>query len=103
AVGTGAGGRGLARAGVGGNSRNGNGDITLDDGSVVEGTVRYSKPSGWHWSASRDPRVVIGRDSEVRGELVFEREVELYVHESAKIGKVTGATVQRYSGNRPPR
>jgi len=70
---------------------------------VVEGNVRYSKPSGWNWSASRDPRVVIGRDSEVRGELVFEREVELYVHESAKIGKVTGATVQRYSGNRPPR
>ena len=35
----------------------------------------------------------------VDGPLVFEREVELYVHNTAKIGAVTGATARcRYDG-----
>jgi hypothetical protein len=33
---------------------------------------------------------------------VFEREVKLFVHDSARIGRVTGATAVRYSGERPP-
>ena len=35
--------------------------------------------------------------------LVFEREVKLYVHASARIGSVTGATAQRYDGANPPK
>ncbi|KAA2284588.1 hypothetical protein [Arenimonas fontis] len=93
----------LRRAVVGGGIHSVNGDLTLEDGSVVRGGIRYEKPKGWNWSGSRDPRVVIGRDSEVVGEMVFEREVELFVHETARIGKVTGATAQRYSGDQPPR
>jgi hypothetical protein len=38
----------------------------------------------------------------VDGPLVFEREVKLYVHDSARIGQVSGATVVHYSGDRPP-
>ena len=34
--------------------------------------------------------------------LVFEREVKLYVHSSARIGKVTGATAIAYSGEHAP-
>ena len=30
-------------------------------------------------------------------------DIELYVHESAKIGAVTGATAKRYTGNPPPK
>ena len=30
---------------------------------------------------------------------MFEREVELYVHETAKIGAVTGATAVRFDGD----
>ena len=38
----------------------------------------------------------------VEGELVFEREVTLYVHQTARIGKVTGATAIPFSGARAP-
>ena len=92
----------MTRAVVGGDIENVNGDLTLEDGSVVEGSIRYRKPHGWNWSGRRDPRVVIGANAEVKGEMVFEREVELFVHETAKVGKITGATAQRYTGNKPP-
>ena len=39
----------------------------------------------------------------VEGPLVFEREVKLYVHSSARIGHVTGATAVSYSGAQAPR
>ena len=42
--------------------------------------------------------MIIGPNARVDGPLVFEREVELYVHDSAKIGPVTGATAVRYDG-----
>jgi hypothetical protein len=34
--------------------------------------------------------------------MVFEREVELFVHETARIGSVQGAEAQRYSGSELP-
>ena len=46
----------------------------------------------WQWGDSKIPRIVIGNGSVVEGPMVFEREVELYVHTGAKIGSVTGAT-----------
>ena len=42
-------------------------------------------------------------NSVVEGTLVFEREVELLVHASAKVGTVTGATAQAYTDKLPPR
>jgi hypothetical protein len=45
---------------------------------------------------------VIGPNSEVVGPMVFKREVELFVHESARIGRVEGAEAKPYSGSELP-
>ena len=79
------------------------GDITVGNGSVVEGGILVDKPRGMSWGKKRIPRIVIGPNAVVNGTLRFEREVELFVHPSAKIGAVSGATVQRYTDTLPPR
>ena len=89
---------------VGGRIATVSGDIRVLDGARVEGGILVEKPSGWfNWSSSqnRPPRVVIGENAVVGGELRFEREVELHVHQSAKIGNVVGATAKTYSGTAP--
>jgi hypothetical protein len=50
----------------------------------------------------KPPRIVIGPNAQVDGALVFEREVKLYVHRTAKIGAVSGTTAVRYDGDRAP-
>jgi hypothetical protein len=45
--------------------------------------------------------VIVGAESVVEGPLVFERPVELFVHETARIGEVEGAEPQRFSGDSP--
>ncbi len=90
---------------VGGRIRTINGDITIGARSLVHGGILVEKPnrSGWNWGwgKQRIPRIVIGPDATVQGPLDFEREVELFVHTTAKIGKVTGATVQPYTDKLP--
>lgn len=84
---------------VGGDLTNVNGGMLVTEGSVVEGDLivreagddKHSKP----------PKIVIGPDSRIVGELRFERPVELYVHDSAKIGDVTGAEAVVFSGSEP--
>lgn len=78
------------------------GDITIGEGSRVEGELRVRKPSSW-WNSHghRKPRVTLGPNSEVKGPLVFEREVELRIHASAKHGPITGATVEAYGESAP--
>ncbi len=73
-----------------------NGDIEVLDGSTVKGGIIVRKPNtGWFSTQKlRVPRVVIGANSVVEGELLFEREVDLQVDPTAKIGRVTGATVK---------
>lgn len=79
------------------------GDITVGVDSRVRGGIHVEKPGrSWGLMRQRDPRIVIGPNAQVDGALVFERPVVLYVHESAKIGSVTGATPRRYSGATPP-
>jgi hypothetical protein len=63
--------------------------ITLENGKIVR------KPS--------IPRIVIGPNAVVEGELRFEHEVELFVHDSAKIGKVIGAVAKPYTDTLPSR
>lgn len=84
------------------------GDITVDEGSVVEGELRVRKPSSWwnswgnsHSKRNRKPRITLGPGSEVKGPLVFEREVELRIHASAKHGPITGATAEAYGESAP--
>jgi hypothetical protein len=83
-----------------------NGDVTVGVDSHVHGGLRVEKPtSSWlpiSIGKRTPPRIVIGPRAVVDGPLVFEREVRLYVHSSARVGKVTGATAIAYSGDRPP-
>ncbi|HET8819525.1 MAG TPA: hypothetical protein VFM73_08285 [Xanthomonadaceae bacterium] len=84
-----------------------NGDITVGIGSHVRGGITVEKPdSNWFPFSfgKREPqRIVIAQDARVDGPLVFERDVKLYVHATAEIGPVTGATAVRYEGSRAPR
>lgn len=83
-----------------------NGDITVGVGSHVKGGIHVEKPGkGWgvRWGKPKVPRIVIGPDAVVEGDLVFERDVTLFVHQSARIGKVSGATAQRYNTAAPPK
>lgn len=81
-----------------------NGDITVGIDSVVRGGIKVNRPSfGISLTAPRKPRIVIGPNAVVEGPLVFEREVVLLVHDSAKIGPVTGATPQRFDSETAPR
>lgn len=81
-----------------------NGDITVGVNSQVDGGITVRKPSGFRLSLkpSRTSRVIIGPNAVVEGELLFEREVELYVHESARVGHITGATPRRFAGDVAP-
>lgn len=77
------------------------GDITVGAGSHVRGGLKVEKPKGRQSRPQDPPRIVIGANAVVDGPLVFEREVKLYVHRSAKIGPVTGATAHSYDGAAP--
>jgi DUF4097 and DUF4098 domain-containing protein YvlB len=82
-----------------------NGDIIVGADSVVRGGILVEKPQGGWFSFGngnkRKPRIVIGPNATVEGTLDFEREVELFVHDSAKIGTVRGATAVKFSGATP--
>lgn len=81
-----------------------NGDLTVGVDSHVRGGILYRKPTRQLISLKgRMPRVVIAQNARVDGPLVFEREVNLYVHSSASIGPVTGATAVMYEGARAPK
>ena len=88
------GGMRLKQATVEGGLHTGNGSIFIGENSTVRGGIHIDKPSmGWfNWGKSKPPRVTIGANAVVEGELRFEREVELMVHPSAKIGPVIGET-----------
>jgi len=91
----------LAAAHVAGGLRTVGGDIDVTGSSRVEGGIVVEKSSGWFNWNSRRPRIVIGPAAAIQGPLRFEREVRLYVSDKATIGPVTGATVIRFSGDRP--
>lgn len=81
-----------------------NGDVIVGADSIVRGGILIEKPNGgwFNWNSnSRKPRVVIGPNAVVEGTLKFEREVELFVHSSAKVGRIDGATPKAFSGAEP--
>jgi hypothetical protein len=69
----------------------------------VRGGIHVEKPHGFSFGRSRTPRIVIGPNAVVDGELRFDRTVELFVHQTAKIGPVTGATAQSWTTSLPSR
>lgn len=93
----------LDAAHVAGGIRTQEGDIEVGAGSRVEGGIRVEKQGGgFHFSLWKStPRIVIGPGAVVQGALEFEREVELYVSDSATIGEVKGAKAVRFSGPEP--
>jgi hypothetical protein len=82
-----------------------NGDIVLSGGARIDGGILVEKPTGGWWKSEdkRVPRIVIGANSVVGGSLVFEHEVELFVHPTAKIGPVIGATARSFTDTLPAR
>ena len=95
---------GLVATQLAGNIETVTGDITVGVDSHVKGGLKVEKPRGVNFSLKpkRDPRIIIGPNAVVEGPLVFEREVVLYVHTSAKVGPVTGATAKPYSTDTAP-
>ena len=96
----------LTGAEVGGNLSTVNGDVSLNDGSTLHGDLVVEKPGGWNWSDNnRKPRIIIGPNSRVLGNIVLEREVELFISDSAEVGGVTGemslSDAVRFSGSKP--
>lgn len=95
----------LKSAEVGGNLTTVTGDVSLYEGSILRGDLVVKKPGGWFDHAKRKPRIVIGPNSTVQGHIVLDREVELFISESAQVGGVSGEMslddAVRFSGDRP--
>ena len=97
----------LSGAEVGGDVSTVNGDVLLNDGTTVLGDVVIEKAKRWNWGSKRlrKPKVIVGPGSRIDGEVVAEREIELYISESAQVGGVRGEIsiddAIRYSGDRP--
>jgi len=96
----------LSGAEIGGDLSTVNGDVSLSDKSTLRGDLIVEKPGGWGWDKNkREPKIIIGPGSKVLGDIELEREVELFISESAEVGEVTGvmtlADAVRFKGNRP--
>lgn len=97
------GGIALTAAHVGGGIETTSGDIDVGANSRVEGGMLVNKDNSWfRFGVSRDPRVIIGPHAIVKGDLVFKRAVQLYVSDSATIGKIDGAKAIPFSSDKPP-
>jgi DUF4097 and DUF4098 domain-containing protein YvlB len=96
----------LSGADIGGTVSTVNGDVTLRDRAVIQGDLLIEKPGGWGMNNNkRKPKVIVGPGSKIGGQIVLEREVELYISETADIGGVRGemtlADAIRFSGESP--
>jgi DUF4097 and DUF4098 domain-containing protein YvlB len=92
----------LKSAHVGGGITTVNGDIDVGSGSHVDGGIHVEKP-GMSNSNRHRSRIVIGPNAMVNGGMRFEREVKLYVSDSAQIsGPIEGATPEKFAGDQPP-
>ena len=79
-----------------------NGDMNIGADSRIDGGILVEKSNSWfNFGTSTPPRVVIGPRVVVKGSLVFEREVELFVSDTATVGEIKGATPVRFSGENP--
>ena len=92
---------------IGGDLSTVNGDVVLSDGTVLRGDLIVEKPGGWNWGWKKRklPKVIIGPGSQVRGKIKLEREVELFISDTAEVGGVVGemsmSDAVRFSGDRP--
>ncbi|MCC5861373.1 MAG: hypothetical protein JJT93_05615 [Gammaproteobacteria bacterium] len=100
------------------------GDVATTNGTVrlygttVEGTVATTNGNLQILEASRvvgglhlrpreasertgELRVIIGADSIIEGPIRIDSPARLFVHDSATVGEVSGAEIERYAGDRP--
>ncbi len=95
----------LEGAQIGGDVSTVSGDVTLTGGSTVQGDLIIEKPGGWSWGRRKEPRIVIGPNSQVLGTIDARREIALYISDTASVGGVTGEASMddavRFSGERP--
>ena len=97
------GGIALTAAHVGGGIETTSGAIDIGANSRVDGGILVNQDNSWfHFGVSRDPRVVIGPHAVVQGDMVFKRTVQLYVSDSATVGKIEGAKPVTFTGDKPP-
>lgn len=75
--------------------RNNNGGIVLEKESRVLGELRVEKSR--FANTDKPVTVIIHAECEVAGPLVFERPVNLQIHESATVGEIRGAEPEYFS------
>jgi len=93
----------LDQVNVGENVQFTNGKMVLDESEIVgDIIVNEGGSNGWfNWGNNKKPIVIVGRDTTVKGKIIAKRDIELYVHESAKVGEIEGAEAEVFSGDRP--
>lgn len=81
-----------------------NGKIILLDGTIVHDDVIIKKSKGFFSnSKNKNPIVVLGKDVVIKGDLIFEREVELYIHDSVDVDNdIENANIKSFSGDESP-
>lgn len=67
-----------------------NGRVELSGPTVLAGDLTVRKPKGMGWGSNRKPVIVIGAGVELRGRIVLEREVELQIDPTARVGQIVG-------------
>lgn len=95
----------LTAAHVAGGLHTVSGDIDITGDSRVEDGILVEKPGSGFFNFSfysHKPRIVIGPGAVVKGDLRFEREVQLYVSDKATVGPIQGAKAISFSGDSPP-
>ena len=78
------------------------GDIVVGANSRVEGGILVKKSRQPGEGVEPVPLVVIGPGAIVEGPLRFEREVKLFVSDTAQIGPIEGAVPTMFTGDTPP-
>ena len=91
----------LEQAHIGGGIETSSGDVTIGANSRVDGGLVVNEDHSWFHTSTHKPHIEIGPHATVQGTLQFKREVELYVSDSATVGKIEGATAQKFSGDHP--
>lgn len=96
----------ISGAGIGGDLTTVNGDVTLSGDTTLQGDLVVEEPRGSGFNLGRrKPEIVIGPGVRVLGNIRLEREVDLYISDSAEVGGVSGVMslddAVRFSGSRP--
>jgi DUF4097 and DUF4098 domain-containing protein YvlB len=86
-----------------GNVETVNGNIILLDRTIVHNDIIIRKnKSFFNSSKNKRPKVVIGKNVEIKGDLEFGRPVDLYIHDSVDIDDVENAEIHSFSGDEAP-